>query len=189
MNKRWLFPLALAIAGCAEKNAPPAGTAAKVAVATQRGTGGADRSAKERPIVAQAADQRSGPEVAAGEFGSAIARAHPERAKAMLAAATKAVEATKATYDMGTSTLADLHHWSRQLVLAERALAQSKEEDLAALVDYWKRSKQTYLKVRALYNTGSRGGEIERFAAATYYLSEAELWIEAAGGTVPEDTD
>jgi hypothetical protein len=107
----------------------------------------------------------------------------------MLAAAAKTFEATKATYEMGTNTLANLHHWSRQLVLAERALAETKEEDRAALVSYWKRSRQTYLKVRALYNTGSRGGEAEKFSAAAYYLAEAELWIEAAGGTVPEDID
>jgi hypothetical protein len=123
------------------------------------------------------------------EFGSAMAKAHPKQARAMLGAAQKAVEATKASYDVGTETLTNLHEWSRRLLFAERALADTNEEDLAALLAYWKRTKQTYLKVRALYTTGTKGGEAEKFAAASYYLAEAELWLVAAGGTVPENLD
>lgn len=123
------------------------------------------------------------------EFGSPMAKAHPDQARAMLAAAQKAWVANKASYDVGTATLASVHLWSRQLLLAERALANNKDEDLAALTDYWKRSKQTYLKVRALYTTATRGGEAERFAEAGYYLAEAELWLLAASGKIPENVD
>lgn len=107
----------------------------------------------------------------------------------MLAAANKTFETTKASYDVGTTTLGNLHLWSRQLLLAELALADSKEEDLAALLDYWKRSKQIYLKIRALHNAGTRGGETEKFAAASFYLAEAELWLAAAGGKAPKSSD
>lgn len=123
------------------------------------------------------------------EFGSPMAKAHPDQARAMLAAAQKAWQANKASYDVGTTTLGNVHLWSRQLLLAERALAKNKDEDLAALTDYWKRSKQTYLKVRALYTAATRGGEAERYAEASYYLAEAELWLVAAGGKIPEHLD
>ena len=42
---------------------------------------------------------------AAGEFGSPMAKAHPDEARAMLAAAQKAWQANKASYDVGQ------HRW------------------------------------------------------------------------------
>jgi hypothetical protein len=129
------------------------------------------------------------PKAATDEFGSRAAMAHPDQAKAMLAAAQRTWEATKASYDVGTSTLESLHRWSKELLLAERAMAETKQQDLAALEAYWKRSKQIYLKVRALYTTGTRGGEVEKFGAASFYLAEAELWLLDAGGTIPDELD
>lgn len=189
MKKRWLLILSLASPGCTQSAVPAGRQVARVAVQTQAEAAEPADHAPTTSLVLHSAENRKPVDAASDEFGSAIAKAHPERAKAMVAAAAKACEATKACYEMGTTTLANLHHWSRQLALAERALAQTKEEDQAALLAYWKRSKQTYLKVRALYNTGTHGGEAENFGAAAYYLSEAELWLEAAGGKVPENID
>ena len=141
-----------------------------------------------RLTVGQAAREETSKK-SSSEFGSAVAKAHPKQARAMLAAAQKTWEATSAGYDVGTETLSHVHFWSKQLLSAERASADTKEEDLAALRDYWKRTKQTYLKVQALYNTGIRGGETEKFAAASYYLAEAELWLLDAGGSVPDNVD
>lgn len=186
MKRLCVVLLFLAIAGCSESRAPAPRIAATVATTTaqeKRRAPSAGEPADSTPVAVAAIEASS------GEIDSALAQAHPDRAKAMLTAAKKALLATQATYDVGTNTLANLHLWSRHVVLAERALARNKQEELAALVDYWKRSRQTYLKVRALYNTGTRGGEVERFAAAAYYLAEAELWLEAAGGAVPADVD
>lgn len=191
MKRLCIVLLFSAIAGCSESRAPAPRVAVPAATmaaqekrrAPSAGEPADGAPADSAPVAAAAIEESS------GEIDSALAQAHPDRAKAMLTAAKKALLATQATYDVGTNTLANLHLWSRHVVLAERALARNKEEELAALVDYWKRSRQTYLKVRALYNTGTRGGEVERFAAAAYYLAEAELWIEAAGGTVPAEPD
>lgn len=177
--------LSATAAGCSD-SLPPASRAALPA--------GKTVPAKANPPAITTTEEASRDTVVAveeapDEIASALAKAHPERGKAMLAAAKKALEGTSASYEMGTNTLANFHLWSRNVLLAERALATTKEEELAALVDYWKRSKHTYLKVRALYTTGSRGGEYEQFAAAAYYLAEAELWLEAAGGAVPDDVE
>lgn len=135
------------------------------------------------------AAQRDAPRETPVEFGSTMAKAHPDQARAMLAAARKTWEATNASYEIGTTTLANVHYWSLRLLLAERALAGTKEQDLAALLDYWKRTKKTYLKVRALYNSGTRGGQAELFGAASYYVAEAELWLLDAGGAIPDEVD
>ena len=46
--------------------------------------------------------------------------------------------------------------------------------------------KSWYLKIKALYIAGAKGGEAEVLADARYYLAEAEFWLVAAGGTAPE---
>jgi hypothetical protein len=126
---------------------------------------------------------------AVSEVGSAMAKAHPNEARAMLDAAEKGWQATMTSYDVGTATLPNILAWSRKLVLAQRALAETKEEDLAALRDYWVRSKCAYRKVKALSDVVARGGEPEKLAAVAFDLAEAELWLKAAGGEVPDDTD
>jgi hypothetical protein len=184
---RWAcIVLSMNMAGCSDSLAPgprAAPTAGKIVLSEDKTVAPSPNQPAADPDLAATIEGTS------GEIDSAQAKAHPNRAKAMLAAAKKTLEGTKASYELGETTLANLHLWSRNVLLAQRALAQTKEEELSALVDYWKRSRQTHLKVRALYNTGSRGGEAEQFATATYYLAEAELWLEAAGGTVPEDVD
>jgi hypothetical protein len=193
MKKLLVLVGALVIPGCFETSTRPSGGVAPAAVQTPAEVEvKSDVTHVVQPSTnaeKNSEDVLSTSEVTSGEFGSAIAKAHPDEAKAMLAAAQKTWEATNASYDVGTQILANVHHWSRQLMLAERALAENTEQDLAALVDYWKRNKQIYLKIRALYYAGSRGGEAENFYAASYYLAEAELLLKAAGGTVPEDLD
>jgi hypothetical protein len=194
MKKLLVFVGALAIPGCFERsgrpggNIPPTRGQAAVEVNVENGVATLVRPTGNAKVV-HVTPEATTPDVTPGDFGSVVAKAHPQEAKAMLAAAQKTWEANKASYDVGTTTLSNLHHWSRQLMLAERALADDQEKELAALLDYWKRNKQIYLKVRALYNAGSRGGEIERFGEASYYLAEAELLLKAAGGTVPENLD
>lgn len=69
---------------------------------------------------------------------------------------------------------------------AERALAETKEAEQAAALNHWKRMEQVYRQVKALFDTGTKGGESENVAAAKFYRAEAELWLVAAGGKVPE---
>lgn len=204
IKKGWIIFAVIAVTGCSQRSDNPAQTISQprgpvqeslqedgvndgATLETRKPPSAEAGNSAARTVQADAHEKSSEP--ATHEFRSAIARAHPEQAKAMLTAARKTWEATKASYEVGTTTLANLHFWSKQLLLAERALAETKEEDLAAVLSYWKRTKQTYLKIRALFNTGTRGGETDAFAAASYYLAEADLWLLDAGGTVPESTD
>ena len=191
IHVRRMLLLTLVVAGC-DKTSPsnPAATPVNVSTAPTSTQPPVSASAVADPTENVNSRPEKQPQpVAAHEFGSPMAKAHPEQAKAILAAAEKAWEANQASYEVGTQTLANVHHWSRQLLLAQRALADTNEEDLAALVAYWKRSKSIYLKVRALYTTGTKGGETEKFAEATFYLAEAELWLIDAGGEVPDEID
>ncbi|MGH7138324.1 MAG: hypothetical protein ACREHD_21450 [Pirellulales bacterium] len=125
------------------------------------------------------------------EFGSPMAKAHPEQAKAMLAALNEmwAVDAAaQETTGRGIfSSAEETYCWSRRTLEAERALAGTQQDDLAALLNHWQRMEQVYRQVHALYETGSKGGEHERLARTKYYRAEAELWLVAAGGRVPDE--
>ena len=189
MNKLLLLASVLSITSCSEPSSRSVATAPKAPTATASQAEKQSVAAPaERPAAGLTASEDA-LDATASEFGSAVAKAHPEQAEAMLAAAQKTFEATNASYEVGTNTLNNLQDSSRRLMLAQRALADNKEQDLAALLDYWKRSKKIYLKVRALYNAGTRGGETEKFHAASYFLAEAELLLVAAGGTVPEEIE
>jgi hypothetical protein len=188
MKATGLLLIELALAGCGQTS--PTNNVTPVNAPIVQTSSNESAQVAEAPASPAANAAEDAPHDAAKHaFGSPAAKSHPGQANAMLAAAEKTWEATNASYDVGTTTLANVHHWSRQLLLAERALAETNEQDLAALVEYWKRTKQTYLKIRALYNTGTRGGETENFGAASFYLAEAELWLLDAGGTIPDSTD
>jgi chemotaxis protein histidine kinase CheA len=205
MKMSWIIVVIVAVTGCSSRSSNPAQTVSQAPRGSVQESQQEDRVAQgealeaRKPSTAHSGNS-AGPAVQAEahekpseavthEFGSAMARAHPEQAKAMRTAAQKAWEATQASYEVGTTTLERLHYWSKELLLAERALAETNQEDLAAVLRYWKRTKHIYLKVRALFNTGTRGGETEKLATASYYLAEADLWLLEAGGTVPESTD
>ncbi|HUY32928.1 MAG TPA: hypothetical protein VMV69_09115 [Pirellulales bacterium] len=109
--------------------------------------------------------------------------------QAMLKAAKKTYAATQVSYQAGKAPFSETYAWSRRWLEAERALAKDKNGELAALKDHWKRMRPSYLKIKALYLGGIKGGEAETFGAAEFYLAEAELWLIEAGGTVPDDLE
>jgi hypothetical protein len=122
-------------------------------------------------------------------FGSAEAKAHAAQAQAMLDWAEKTYEATNASYQVGTEVFANVYVWSRRWLEAERALAETKDDDLSALLGHWNRTYRLHLKIKALYREGIKGGEAEKYRASEYYVAEAELWLVAAGGTVPDKSE
>jgi beta-lactamase regulating signal transducer with metallopeptidase domain len=94
--------------------------------------------------------------------------------------AAKTYEATTASYDVGTSIMADVYVWSRRWLDAERNLARTDAEEIVAMRAHRHRMKNLFLKVNALYTTGSKGGELEKFHATKYYLAEADVWLAEA---------
>src|SRR5207249_4821368 len=71
--------------------------------------------------------------VVQGDVGSAAAKEHAEQAQAMLVAAEKTYEATKASYEVGTEVFANVYVWSRRWLEAERALAETQDDEIDAL--------------------------------------------------------
>lgn len=120
-----------------------------------------------------------------------MAQAHPTEAKAMLAHVKQLWDVdAAATESPGRSIFRnaeEVHLWSCRLLEAERALADTRQDDRAAVLNHWRRMEDTYRKIKALFDTGAKGGETDRLAAARYYRAEAELWLAAAGGSLPED--
>ena len=121
-----------------------------------------------------------------GKAAQANVAAREQATKAMLAAAEKTLEATKAGYDTGTSPLGELFVWSRLVLDAELKLAKTQSAREAALLEHWQRMKQTNAKVGALHRAGSKGGENEYYFATRYYLAEAERWLADAGLVPPK---
>lgn len=123
---------------------------------------------------------------------STIAKAHPAEARAVLAAANAFWDEKMSEYGSEIeffSGTEGIHLWSCRIMEAERALADTKDEDQAAVLSHWQRMDSAYRQVKALFVAGVKGGEADRFAAAVYYRAEAELWLVAAGGRVPQDRD
>lgn len=121
-----------------------------------------------------------------------MAKAHPAEAEAVLASANAFWDAKMAEYGSGVDFFPgteEMHLWSCRIMEAERALADTQEEDQASVLRHWKRMNHAYHQVRALFVTGTKGGEADRLAAAGYYRAEAELWLVGAGGTVPQDRE
>lgn len=94
--------------------------------------------------------------------------------------AAKTYVATKAGYDVGTAMMSEVYVWSRRWLDAERAMATSDAEDISAVRAHRERMKQLMLKVRALYITGTKGGEMEKFFATKFYVAEADAWVSEA---------
>lgn len=117
------------------------------------------------------------------------AAAHPEQAQEMLDQARRAPEALRAKYEVGALRAEEVIGWSRRVLEAERAVAKDEAHELRALNDHWDRTDGMRRKIKALYETGARGGEAETYAAACYYAAEAELWLLDAGGEVPDERE
>ena len=131
--------------------------------------------------------------VARGENDPAPAKAEQSakdagnKAKTALRdAAQKTHEAVRAGYDAGTATDSDVYLWSLRLAGAERKLAQTQRDEIAALMAHWRRMANLHAKIEALWRNGSRGGENEKYYAAKYYLAEAELLLTEAGVLRPQ---
>jgi hypothetical protein len=105
--------------------------------------------------------------------------------QAMLKAAKNTYEATRAAYEVGTETLANVFLWSRRWLEAELAVTEDDETELAAFNAHWDRMNQIHGKIKALFGQGVRGGEAEKLHASEFYLAEAEFWLVTSGGSVP----
>ncbi|HUY90131.1 MAG TPA: hypothetical protein VMV10_15445 [Pirellulales bacterium] len=108
---------------------------------------------------------------------------------AMLDAAQKTHEAVNAGYDAGTATAPEVYAWSLRWAGAERKLAKTKRDEIAALMAHWRRMANLHAKIEALWRAGARGGENEKYYAAKYYLAEAELMLTEAGVLQPKQAD
>ena len=95
-------------------------------------------------------------------------------------AAGKTYEALRAAYETDTVTLDLLCDWSKRWLNAELAAANSQEQKIAALEAYVLRTLQTQKKVKALYDNGARGGEVEKYFGMVFYLEEAKDMLKAA---------
>lgn len=124
-----------------------------------------------------------------GCAGAAMAaKQHPAEARAVLEAANDAWDAHSSVFYPAIDQM-DVYALSRRILEAKRALAADQKDDIVATLSHWQRMKSEYLKIKALYITGAKGGGADVLADARYYVAEAELWLVAAGGTVPEKLD
>jgi len=92
----------------------------------------------------------------------------------MVEFAKKTYEAQDAAYKAGTITLDQLFHWSNLWLTAELAIAESREEQIAAAQRNLARLKVVEANIRRLYEQGSRGGEQNAMSAANYHVADAE---------------
>lgn len=130
--------------------------------------------------------------VARAAEGQADRPNSPEHEKAvqlLLETAKQTWDVTAAEYDNGTVTLSDVYVWSRRLLEAERLAARSKDDEIAALARHWKRMHVLFIKTKALFDAGVKGGETQKVKATSFYVAEAELWLIDAGGKAPGDAD
>jgi beta-lactamase regulating signal transducer with metallopeptidase domain len=114
---------------------------------------------------------------------------HEKAVQLLLETAKQAWDVTAAEYDNGTVTLEMVYLWSRRLLEAERIAAKNKDDEIAALARHWKRMHVLYIKTKALFDAGARGGETQKVKSTSFYVAEAELWLANAGSQAPGDSD
>ena len=114
---------------------------------------------------------------------------HDRAVQTLVETAKQTWDVTAAEYDNGTVTLEMVYLWSRRLLEAERIAARNDDDEIAALARHWKRMHVLYLKTKALFEAGVRGGEEQKLRSTSFYLAEAELWLVDAGGKAPSDAD
>lgn len=105
---------------------------------------------------------------------------------AMLKSARNTYESIPFGGDAGTAGYADLYFWSCRWLQAERLRTKGNEENIPALRAHWERMNAVHQKISALHGANAKGGEADKFHAASYFLAEAELWLLRAGGAVPQ---
>ena len=102
-------------------------------------------------------------------------RALPEE---MVKVARQAYEASSAAFQTQSVTLDWVIHWSRQLLNAERRVAKTKEDQIAALRSNRDRIKKLYDKISAQHKVGAVGGEAAKLYQTEFYLAEAEYLLQ-----------
>jgi len=137
-------------------------------------------------LVARAAAEEQAQRAAAAEERAAAAtpKVDAVRTRTMLDAAQRAHELTLKMYSTGLTPFPDVYPWSRRWLDAKRALAESKNDEIAALTEHWKRMEKLHDFASAMHEA-ARASALDQISAE-YYVAEAESWILAAGGTVPE---
>jgi len=103
-----------------------------------------------------------------------------ELLQARLEAARRAYDLTETLLHTGKADFSELPLWSRRWLEAERALATTGADQVAALEAHLERMKALEKGVRKMMDVGfalPRDG-----AAATYYRVEAEVWLREVQG-------
>ena len=92
----------------------------------------------------------------------------------MVEFARKTYEANDAAYKAGTITLDQVFHWSTLWLTAELAIADSREDQIAAAQRNLARLKVIEANIRRLFEQQARGGEHNAMSAANYHVADAE---------------
>ena len=101
-----------------------------------------------------------------------------ELLKARLEAVRQVFQAAKHEQEVGRGIFEDLPLWSRRLLEAERALATTKEENVAACRRHLDRMKE-FEKIERVRDEAGRVA-VKDAAAATYHRTEAEITLARA---------
>jgi hypothetical protein len=90
--------------------------------------------------------------------------------------AYEAVWAKFKPFDLSKGDGEDVYRWSRRWMEAERQMAKSQTERVAALQGHFKRMKKLEQEVQ-MYARGTI--PVQQLAATQFYRAEAELWLVA----------
>ncbi|MEX2114990.1 MAG: M56 family metallopeptidase [Pirellulales bacterium] len=105
----------------------------------------------------------------------------------MIEHATKAYSAHLAAFEAQTVTMPPVYEWSLRWMQAAQAIAKNHAERIAAASQHVERMAELQKRTELLYQIGTKGGEAKDYAAANYYLAEAErhlAQLDAAQGNV-----
>jgi beta-lactamase regulating signal transducer with metallopeptidase domain/multidrug resistance efflux pump len=98
----------------------------------------------------------------------------------MLEQAKRAYETHLAAFKAQTITMPPVYDWSLRWAQAAQEAAPTPAEKISAAKDHVERMRSLQQGVEALYKIGSRGGEAADYAAANFYLAEAERELARA---------
>lgn len=105
--------------------------------------------------------------VAYSTFAVPSDTAAPKANPQMIEAARRALQATEAIIEAGSTSNEDIYRWSRRLAEAQ---GLTKE----AVKEHADRMRELHNKVRAKNRAGVNGGEEHLLCATRYYVAEAE---------------
>lgn len=117
--------------------------------------------------------------------GAALSLAVPARADEQADARKQKLTAAKHWWEATANLPETGKYWeyeqinaaSRALLDAERDLAASKAERIAAIKAHVERMTQHYHKIHALFEKQARGGEPESNYCAEYWMLQAKVWL------------